>query len=120
DQCGVNVWNVYNECRCIACISSTADTVPVLNPHHPAYSAGGSSSGSAALVVAWECDMAIGGDQGGSITIPSCWCGAYGLKPTFGLVPYTGVFPIELTLDPTDPIASTPPAAALLLEVISC
>src|SRR6266699_6230914 len=50
--------------------SFTADTGPVLNPHHPAYSAGGSSSGSAALVVAGECDMAIGGDQGGSITIP--------------------------------------------------
>src|SRR5881275_1424457 len=99
--------------------SFTADTGPVLNPHHLAYSAGGSSSGSAALVVAGECDMAIGGDQGGSITIPSCWCGAYGLKPTFGLVPYTGVFPIELTLDHTGPIASTTADVALLLEVIA-
>ena len=63
--------------------------------------------------------MAIGGDQGGSITIPSCWCGAYGLKPTYGLVPYTGVFPIELTLDHTGPIASTTADVALLLEVIA-
>src|SRR6266581_4204301 len=98
--------------------SFTAATGPVHNPHQPAYSAGGSSSGSAALVVAGECDMAIGGDQGGSITIPSCWCGAYGLKPTYGLVPYTGVFPIELTLDHTGPIAATSADVALLLEVI--
>jgi len=63
--------------------------------------------------------MAIGGDQGGSITIPSCWCGAYGLKPTYGLVPYTGVFPIELTLDHTGPIAATAADVALLLEVIA-
>ena len=90
-----------------------------MNPHHPAYSAGGSSSGSAALVVAGECDMAIGGDQGGSISIPSGWCGAYGLKPTYGLVPYTGVFPIELTLDHTGPIAATTADVALLLEVIA-
>src|SRR6266702_818762 len=99
--------------------SFTADTGPVLNPHHPAYSAGGSSSGSAALVVAGECDMAIGGDQGGSISIPASWCGAYGLKPTYGLVPYTGVFPIELTLDHTGPIAATTADVALLLEVIA-
>src|SRR5437762_8734994 len=59
--------------------SFTAATGPVHNPHHPAYSAGGSSSGSAALVVAGECDMAIGGDQGGSISIPASWCGAYAL-----------------------------------------
>ena len=64
-------------------------------------------SGSAALVAAGDVDMAIGGDQGGSIRIPSSWCGIYGLKPTYGLVPYTGVFPIELTLDHTGPMART-------------
>jgi amidase len=99
--------------------SFTAATGPVHNPHHPAYSAGGSSSGSAALVVAGECDMAIGGDQGGSISIPASWCGAYALKPTYGLVPYTGIFPIELTLDHTGPIAATTADVALLLEVIA-
>jgi amidase len=99
--------------------SFSADTGPVFNPHHPAHSAGGSSSGSAALVVAGACDMAIGGDQGGSITIPACWCGAYGLKPTYGLVPYTGIFPIELTLDHTGPIAATAADVALLLDVIA-
>ena len=104
---------------CFSGGSHTSDTGPVHNPHNPAYSAGGSSSGSAALVVAGECDMAIGGDQGGSIRIPSAWCGAYGLKPTYGLVPYTGVFPIELTLDHTGPIAASTYDVALLLEAIA-
>src|ERR1051326_7559152 len=99
DAGGEIVGKAVCESLCFSGSSFTADTGPVLNPHHPAYSAGGSSSGSAALVVAGECDMAIGGDQGGYITIPSCWCGAYGLKPTFGLVPYTGIFPVELQLD---------------------
>jgi len=104
---------------CFSGGSHTSDTGPVLNPHDPKRSAGGSSSGSAALVVAGECDMAIGGDQGGSIRIPSSYCGAVGHKPTYGLVPYTGVFPIELTLDHTGPIARTASDAALLLEVLA-
>src|SRR5439155_20044541 len=64
-------------------------------------------------------DLAIGGDQGGSIRIPSSWCGIYGLKPTYGLVPYTGVFPIELTLDHVGPMARTAAEVAVLLEVIA-
>ncbi|MBI3029535.1 MAG: amidase [Candidatus Rokubacteria bacterium] len=104
---------------CFSGGSHTSDTGPVLNPHDPKRSAGGSSSGSAALVVARECDMAMGGDQGGSIRIPSSFCGAVGHKPTYGLVPYTGVFPIELTLDHTGPIARSAADCALLLEVIA-
>src|SRR2546428_13836623 len=104
---------------CFSGSSFTSDPGPVLNPHNPEHSAGGSSSGSAALVAAGEVDMAIGGDQGGSIRIPSSWCGTYGLKPTYGLVPYTGVFPIELTPDHTGPIAATTADVALLLEVIA-
>ncbi|TCJ18904.1 amidase [Rubrobacter taiwanensis] len=104
---------------CFSGGSHTSDTGPVLNPHDPSRSAGGSSSGSAALVAAGEVDMAIGGDQGGSIRIPSSWCGAYGLKPTRGLVPYTGIFPIELTLDHTGPIAATVEDVALLLAAIA-
>jgi amidase len=107
------------ESLCFSGGSHTSDTGPVLNPHDPKRSAGGSSSGSAALVVAGECDMAIGCDQGGSIRIPSGWCGAVGHKPTHGLVPYTGVFPIELTLDHTGPIARTAGDAAQLLEVLA-
>lgn len=104
---------------CFSGGSHTSDSGPVLNPHDRTRSAGGSSSGSAALVAAGEVEMAIGGDQGGSIRIPSAWCGVYGLKATHGLVPYTGVFPIELTLDHTGPIAATVADVALLLQAIA-
>ncbi|MHB8384809.1 MAG: amidase family protein, partial [Candidatus Binataceae bacterium] len=64
---------------------------PTLNPHNPEYCSGGSSSGSgAALNYDWI-DITIGTDQGGSIRIPASWCGVVGIKPTYGLVPYTGV-----------------------------
>src|SRR5437667_2478469 len=119
DAGGEIIGKAVCEHLCFSGGSHTSDTGPVLNPHDPIRSAGGSSSGSAALVVAGECDMAIGGDQGGSIRIPSSWCGAYGLKPTYGLVPYTGVFPIELTLDHTGPIAATVSDVALLLDAIA-
>lgn len=119
DAGGEIVGKAVCEHLCFSGSSFTSDTGPVHNPHDPAFSAGGSSSGSAALVVAGECDMAIGGDQGGSIRIPSSWCGAYGLKPTYGLVPYTGGFPIELTLDHLGPIAATVRDTALLLEAIA-
>jgi amidase len=107
------------ESLCFSGGSHTSDPMPVHNPHKRGYSAGGSSSGSAALVAAGEVDMAIGGDQGGSIRIPACWCGIAGLKPTYGLVPYTGVFPIELTLDHTGPMARTVADVALFLEAIA-
>ena len=99
--------------------SHTSDTGPVRNPHDQSRMSGGSSSGSAALVAASKVDMAIGGDQGGSIRMPSCWCGIYGIKPTYGLVPYTGIAPIELTIDHAGPMARTVADVALLLEVIA-
>jgi amidase len=107
------------ESLCLSCSSHTADTGPTHNPHKRGYSAGGSSSGSAALLAAGEVDLAIGGDQGGSIRMPASFCGVFGLKPTYGLVPYTGVFPIELTLDHTGPMARTAQDCAELLEVIA-
>jgi amidase len=119
DAGGEIVGKAVCEHLCFSGGSHTADTGPVRNPHDPTRSAGGSSSGSAALVVAGEVDLAIGGDQGGSIRIPSSYCGAYGLKPTYGLVPYTGVFPIELTLDHVGPIGATVADVALLLEAIA-
>lgn len=61
--------------------------------------------------------MSIGGDQGGSIRIPAAWTGIVGLKPTHGLVPYTGLVPIETTVDHTGPMANTVSDCALLLEV---
>ena len=61
--------------------------------------------------------MATGGDQGGSIRIPAACCGIVGLKPTYWLVPYTGIMPIEFTLDRTGPMARTVYDTALMLEV---
>jgi len=107
------------ESLCFSGGSHTTDNGPVLNPHDHSRTTGGSSAGSAALVAAGEVDMAIGGDQGGSIRIPAAWCGIYGLKPTHGLVPYTGAFPIETTLDHLGPMARSTADIALLLEVIA-
>lgn len=61
--------------------------------------------------------MAVGADQGGSIRNPSARCGIVGLKPTLGLVPYTGIFPMEFALDHVGPMARTVYDVALLLEV---
>jgi amidase len=104
---------------CFSGGSHTSATGPVHNPHRMGYSAGGSSSGSAAVVAAGEVPMALGGDQGDSIRIPAAFCGIYGMKPTHGLVPYTGIMPIELTLDHTGPMTGTVEDNALLLEVLA-
>ena len=104
---------------CFSGGSHTSKTGPVHNPWNPAKSAGGSSSGSAALVAAGEADLALGGDQGGSVRIPSAFCGTVGHKPTHGLVPYTGAFPIENTLDHLGPITRTVRDAALMLSVLA-
>ena len=55
----------------------------------------------------------------GSIRMPSCWSGCYGMKATHGLVPYTGVMPIEATIDHAGPMTATVANNALLLEVIA-
>src|SRR3954471_13440233 len=89
------------------------------NPHDPAYMCGSSSNGSAAVVVTGQADMALGGDQGGSIRLPSSWSGCCGHKPTHGLVPYTGIFPIELTLDHIGPMAMTVADCAVMLDAIA-
>lgn len=104
---------------CFSGSSFTSASGPVRNPWDPAREAGGSSSGSGALVANGDVDMAIGGDQGGSIRIPAAFCGVVGHKPTFGLVPYTGAFPIERTIDHLGPIARTVADAALMLSVIA-
>ena len=67
---------------CFSGGSHTSRTGPVRNPWDRSRSAGGSSSGSAALVAAGQADLALGGDQGGSIRIPSAFCGTVGHKPT--------------------------------------
>ncbi len=107
------------ECFCFSGGSHTSASGPVHNPRRRGYSAGGSSSGSAALVAAGEVDLAIGGDQGGSIRMPAAYCGVYGMKPSHGLVPYTGIMPIEVTIDHTGPITANVADNALMLEVLA-
>ena len=107
------------EYLCFAGNSSTASTGPVENPRVPGHTTSGSSNGSAALVAAGEVDMAIGADQAGSIRMPASFCGIVGLKPTYGLVPYTGALSIEYSFDHVGPMTRTVAENALLLEVIA-
>src|SRR5258705_12421507 len=106
DAGGTILGKVHGESFCFSGGSHRSAAGPVHNPRKMGYSAGGSSSGSAAVVAAGDVDMAIGGDQGGSIRIPAAYCGIYGMKPTFGLVPDTGIFPIENPLDHTGPMTA--------------
>jgi len=119
DAGGSIAGKAHCEYFCLSGGSHTNAAGPVHNPYRYGYSAGGSSSGSAALVGAGELDLAIGGDQGGSIRMPASWCGIYGMKPTHGLVPYTGVMPIEATIDHAGPMTANVADNALLLEVIA-
>ncbi|MGA9870517.1 MAG: amidase [Rhodococcus sp. (in: high G+C Gram-positive bacteria)] len=104
---------------CFSGGSHTSKPHAVKNPWDRTRSAGGSSSGSAALVANGDVDMAVGGDQGGSVRMPAAWCGVVGHKPTHGLVPYTGAFPIEQSVDHLGPIARTVTDVALMLSVVA-
>jgi amidase len=119
DAGGTIVGKAHCEYFCLSGGSHTSALGPVQNPYKHGYAAGGSSSGCGALVGAGEVEMAIGGDQGGSIRMPACWSGCYGMKATHGLVPYTGVMPIEATIDHAGPMTTTVADNALLLEVIA-
>ncbi|MBX0297215.1 amidase [Haloarcula nitratireducens] len=96
-----------------------SDFGAVRNPADKAYLAGGSSSGCAAALAADEIDIALGCDQGGSICVPAANCGVVGLRPTTGLVPYTGIFPIERTIDHVGPMAQRVADVAVTLDVIA-
>ncbi|KAL4877948.1 amidase signature domain-containing protein [Aspergillus karnatakaensis] len=88
------------------------------NPYAPGYSAGGSTSGGAALVGAGFVDITLGADQGGSIRVPSSLCGCVGLKPTHGLVPYSGISSGDALNDHAGPITRSVYDAALVLDAI--
>ena len=75
------------------------DLPMTLNPYDLTRMSGGSSGGSAALVGAGACDVALGTDTGGSIRIPAHWCGVVGFKPTFGALSARGVTPLAPSLD---------------------
>ena len=107
------------EFLCVSGASVTASSGVVRNPHNPAYSAGGSSSGSAALVANGDVDLALGCDQAGSVRIPSSFCGVYGMKASFGLLPYTGIMGMEAMLDHVGPMTANLRDNALMLEVLA-
>ncbi len=104
---------------CVSGGSNTSSSDIVESPRNPGHTPGGSSTGSAALVAAGEVDMALGGDQAGSVRIPASMSGIVGLKPTFGLVPYTGIMGIETTIDHAGPMTGTVADNALFLEAIA-
>ena len=104
---------------CHSATSHSSGTGIVENPHGKGYSSGGSSSGSGVLVSLGEVDMSIGADQGGSVRIPATNCGIVGLKPTFGLIPYTGCGSNEPTNDHLGPMTRSVLDNALLLEAVA-
>ena len=99
--------------------AATSISGPVHNPRGWGHTPGGSSTGSGALVAAGEVDMATGGDQAGSIRIPASLSGVVGIKPTWGLVPYTGIMGFEATIDHAGPLTATVAENALFLEVMA-
>ncbi|KUI71972.1 Amidase [Cytospora mali] len=124
---------------CMSALSFTSATGPVDNPWLKGYGCGGSSSGSAALVGIksvreWKTkasgtvqedglgegvDLAIGADQGASVRLPAAYSGIYGLKPTHGLVPYTGLTALHSMIDHCGPMAGSIRDTALFLAVIA-
>lgn len=108
-------------CEDLCCSGSsfTSATGAVRNPYDLERSSGGSSSGCAVLVATGEADLALGTDQGGSVRNPAAWSGVCGLKPTFGLVPYTGAFPFEFTLDHIGLLARRASDLADLLDAVA-
>ncbi|MFU8771153.1 MAG: amidase [Anaerolineales bacterium] len=91
----------------------------VRNPYDPGRHSGGSSSGSAATVATGLCPAALGADGGGSIRVPSAFCGLVGLKPTYGRVSEAGAFPIAPSLGHLGPITTTAVDAALVYAIIA-
>ena len=94
---------------------------PCCNPWDPTRTSGGSSGGAAAAVIAGLSSVAPGTDGGGSVRLPSSFCGLYGLKPTLGRVPRGGGFgkPSPNLTSQAGPMARTVRDAALLLQVLA-
>ena len=88
------------------------------NPRDPAHVAGGSSGGSAASVAAGMVPLALGTDTNGSIRVPAAFCGVFGLKPTYGRLSRSGVFPFVDSLDHAGAFARSVPDLALAYDVM--
>ncbi|MFL5925636.1 MAG: amidase [Gaiellaceae bacterium] len=89
----------------------------VPNPAYPGRTAGGSSGGTAAAIALGIADAGLGTDTGGSIRIPAACCGIAGFKPTYGLVPIDGVFPLAPSFDHAGPMARTVAGCIELLDI---
>src|SRR5919108_536315 len=97
----------------VAAVDKDVEGWAVLGPGH---TPGGSSSGSAAAVATGMVPLALGSQTGGSTIRPAAYCGVYGLKPTYGLVPRHGMFQLSRTLDHVGLFARGIEDVALLLE----
>ncbi|KAL1854835.1 hypothetical protein Daus18300_011351 [Diaporthe australafricana] len=104
-------------CNSTASFTSAQGTIE--NPYKEGYSTGGSTSGGAALVGSGTVDIALGTDQGGSIRVPASFCGCVGLKPTHGLVPFTGITSGDAIDDHAGPICRSVSEAAQCLDAIA-
>jgi aspartyl-tRNA(Asn)/glutamyl-tRNA(Gln) amidotransferase subunit A len=92
---------------------------PTLNPWDRERTPGGSSGGSGAAVIAGMAIAATGSDTGGSIRIPSSYCGVAGIKPTYGRASRYGILPLAYSLDHPGPMTRTVKDSALMLTIIS-
>jgi Asp-tRNA(Asn)/Glu-tRNA(Gln) amidotransferase A subunit family amidase len=89
------------------------------NPHNPAHTPGGSSSGSVAAVADYMVPAAFGTQTAGSVIRPASYCGVVGYKPSFGLISRVGVKALSDTLDTVGTIARTVPDAAYFAAAVT-
>ena len=114
------IGKVVNGSHCFDAIGLSIYPGPQpINPATGRHCPGGSSNGSAVVVANGDADITMGGDQGGSIRVPAAWCGIVGLKPTFGLVPHTGLAGLDNTVDHTGPMTKTVRDCALTLQAVA-
>ncbi len=91
----------------------------VTNPHNPEYVAGGSSGGAAVSVALKQCSFALGSDTGGSIRLPSSYCGVYGIKPTYGSVSRYGLIAYASSFDQIGVMANSTKDMAYTISIIT-